>query len=188
MAESTAIASLVRMSLPERILVRSASWDDVDSLVAFSAAMAFETEGRRLDLARLREGTLSLLAAPEHGLFMVAELPESGRHRLVGQLMITYEWSDWRNGLFWWVQSVYVDPVWRRRGVFRTMHDQVVVKAKADPRVCGIRLYVERDNRTAQTVYRRVGLAPSVYAVYEQDFVLASHSSPSQNKLGEEVS
>jgi GNAT superfamily N-acetyltransferase len=167
------------MSILERILVRSAYWDDVDSLVAFSAAMALETEGRRLDLARLREGTLSLLAAPEHGSFMVAELPESGRHRLVGQLMITYEWSDWRNGLFWWVQSVYVDPVWRRRGVFRAMHDQVMAKAKADPRVCGIRLYVERDNRTAQTVYQRVGLTPSVYAVYEQDFVLVPQAKPS---------
>jgi GNAT superfamily N-acetyltransferase len=188
MAEITAIARLVLMSLPERILVRSASWDDVDSLVAFSAAMALETEGRRLDLARLREGTLSLLAAPEHGFFMVAELAEAGLHRLVGQLMITYEWSDWRNGLFWWVQSVYVDPVWRRRGVYRAMHDHIVTKAKADPRVCGIRLYVERDNHTAQTVYQRVGLTPSVYAVYEQDFVLASDSAPSQNKLGEEVS
>ena len=179
MVERTAIASLVRMSLSERILVRSASWDDVDSLVAFSAAMAIETEGRRLDLARLREGTLSLLAAPEHGFFMVAELSEADRHRLVGQLMITYEWSDWRNGLFWWVQSVYVDPVWRRRGVFRALHDHIVAKAKADPRVCGIRLYVERDNRTAQTVYQRVGLAPSVYAVYEQDFVLVPGTKPS---------
>ncbi len=179
MAEGAAIASLVQMSLPQRILVRSAYWDDVDSLVAFSAAMALETEGRRLDLVRLREGTLSLLAAPEHGFFLVAELRETGRPRLVGQLMITYEWSDWRNGMFWWVQSVYVDPAWRRRGVFRAMHDHIVAKAKADPRVCGIRLYVERDNRAAQTVYQRVGLAPSVYAVYEQDFVLVPETKPS---------
>jgi len=170
------------MPLPDQILIRPARREDMDSIVAFSAAMALETEGRRLDRARLREGTLSILAAPERGFFMVAELPEAGRHRLVGQLMITFEWSDWRNAVFWWVQSVYVAPAWRRQGVYRTMHDHIVAKAKADPQVCGIRLYVERDNLTAQTVYQCVGLAPSVYAVYEQDFVLVRHLSPSQNK------
>jgi ribosomal protein S18 acetylase RimI-like enzyme len=96
--------------------------------------------------------------------------------------MITYEWSDWRNGVFWWIQSVYVDPAWRRQGVFRRMHDAIVGQAKADPRVCGIRLYVEQDNRTAQTVYQRVGLSPSAYAVYEKDFVLAP-ASPAEDSL-----
>lgn len=171
--------SISPMALPDRILVRSACWNDLEALVAFSAAMALETEGRRLDLARLREGTRSLLAAPDQGFFMVAELPEPGCPHLIGQLMITFEWSDWRNGVFWWVQSVYVDPAWRRRGVFRTMHQHVLDKAKADTRVCGIRLYVERDNRAAQAVYQRVGLAPSAYAVYEQDFVLVPETKPS---------
>lgn len=170
------------MSLPDRIIVRPARQEDADTIVAFSAAMALETEGRRLDQARLREGTLSLLAAPERGFFMVAELSEGDRHRLVGQLMVTFEWSDWRNAVFWWVQSVYVAPAWRRQGVYRTMHDHIVAQAKADPQVCGIRLYVEQKNRTAQAVYQRVGLAPSAYAVYEQDFVLVRHVSPSQNK------
>jgi len=145
----------------------------VESLVAFSAAMAWETEQRRLDEARLREGTLSLLRTPSLGFFMVAEVRDSDRPRLIGQLMITYEWSDWRNAVFWWIQSVYVATPWRRQGVFRRMHDVIVGQAKADPRVCGIRLYVEQDNRTAQTVYQRVGLSRSAYAVYEQDFVLA---------------
>lgn len=145
----------------------------MESLVSFSAAMALETEGRQLDRTRLREGTRSLLAHPEHGFFLVAQSPETAGVQLIGQLMVTFEWSDWRNGTFWWVQSVYVDPAWRRRGVYRTMHDHVVASAKADPQVCGIRLYVERDNRMAQTVYQRVGLLPSVYTVYEQDFVLA---------------
>jgi GNAT superfamily N-acetyltransferase len=113
---------------------------------------------------------------------MVAELPEASRHRLVGQLMITFEWSDWRNGVFWWVQSVYVAPAWRRQGVYRAMHDHIIAKAKAEPQVCGIRLYVEQENRTAHIVYERVGLAPSGYRVYEQDFVLARHASPSQGK------
>ena len=104
---------------------------------------------------------------------MVGEIRDGEQRRLIGQLMITYEWSDWRNGVFWWIQSVYVALPWRRQGVFRRMHDVIVGQAKADPRVCGIRLYVEQDNRTAQTVYQRVGLSPSAYAVFEQDFVLA---------------
>ena len=164
------------MSLPNQLIIRAANLDDVGSIITFSAAMARETENRRLDEARLREGTLSLLNTPSYGFFMVAELRDGDQRKLIGQLMITYEWSDWRNGVFWWIQSVYVDPAWRRQGVFRRMHDVIVGQAKEDPRVCGIRLYVEQDNRTAQTVYQRVGLSPSAYAVYEQDFVLARAS------------
>ena len=161
------------MSLPNQLIIRAANLDDADSIITFSAAMALETENRRLDEARLREGTLSLLNAPSYGFFIVTELRDEEQRRLIGQLMITYEWSDWRNAVFWWIQSVYVATPWRRQGVFRRMHDVIVGQAKADPRVCGIRLYVEQDNRTAQTVYQRVGLSRSAYAVYEQDFVLA---------------
>jgi ribosomal protein S18 acetylase RimI-like enzyme len=160
------------MDLAHQLTIRPALIDDVDAIVSFSAAMAWETEQRRLDEARLREGTLSLLNTPSLGFFMVAETRESERPLLVGQLMITYEWSDWRNGAFWWIQSVYIDPVWRRRGVFRRMHDAVMASAKAATNVCGVRLYVEQDNQTAQTVYRRLGLSLSSYKVYEQDFVL----------------
>lgn len=160
------------MALPAPILVRQADHADVNTLVGFSAAMAEETEGRRLDRGRLRDGTIALLNAPERGFFIVAEIPDRDRPRLVGQLMVTFEWSDWRNGVFWWVQSVYVEPASRRQGVYRTLHAAVVAKATADPQVCGIRLYVERNNHEAQTVYQRVGLVPSGYTVYEQDFVL----------------
>ena len=156
----------------EELTVRRAGTDDVEALVAFSSAMAWETEHRRLDGLRLREGTQELLSTPSLGFFMVTEVRESERCQVVGQLMITYEWSDWRNGVFWWIQSVYVDPAWRRRGVFRRMHETVLSLAKADPKVCGIRLYVEQDNHAAQTVYQRLGLSPSPYKVYEQDFVL----------------
>jgi GNAT superfamily N-acetyltransferase len=160
------------MPLPAPILVRPADHGDVNTLVGFSAAMAEETEKRRLDRGRLRDGTVALLDAPERGFFIVAEIPDKGRPRLVGQLMVTFEWSDWRNGVFWWVQSVYVEPASRRQGVYRTLHAAIVEKATANPHVCGIRLYVERNNHEAQTVYQRVGLAPSGYTVYEQDFVL----------------
>jgi GNAT superfamily N-acetyltransferase len=161
------------MPSPNHLIIRAANLEDLQSIITFSAAMAHETENRRLDEARLREGTLSLLTTPSYGFFTVAELREGERRQLIGQLMITYEWSDWRNGVFWWIQSVYVDPAWRRRGVFRRMHNEVVVQARADPKVCGIRLYVEQENHTAEAVYQRVGLARSAYRVYENDFVLA---------------
>jgi len=159
---------------PEHILVRPAGYADVDALTEFSAALAQETEGRRLHRQRLREGSLAVLDSPERGFYMVAELHTRDLPRIVGQLMVTFEWSDWRNGLFWWVQSVYVDPAWRRQGVYRTMYETLLARAKADPQVCGIRLYVERHNHIAQTVYQRVGLSPSGYSVFEQDFVLTN--------------
>lgn len=154
------------------IIIRPACPEDVDIIVMFNAAMALETERRRLDLATLRKGTLAFLGNPQYGFYIVAELPENRNNKVAGQLMITYEWSDWRNAVFWWVQSVYVAPDKRRQGIFRAMHDHINMQAKADPRVCGIRLYVERENHRAQTVYQRVGLTPSVYTVFEQDFVL----------------
>ncbi|WHZ27395.1 MAG: Acetyltransferase, GNAT family [Nitrospira sp.] len=156
----------------EGIAIRPARQDDVDTIVMFNAAMALETENRRLDLATLHKGTLAFLGSPEYGFYILAELPKDKSSKPVGQLMITYEWSDWRNGTFWWIQSVYVVPDRRGLGVFRAMHDYIFAKAKTDPSVCGIRLYVEQDNRGAQTVYQRVGLRPSCYTIYEQDFVL----------------
>ena len=161
------------MTLPAHIVVRQAGYADIDALIEFSAAMAQETEGRRLDRDRLRNGTRAVLDTPERGFFIVAEVLDRDRARLAGQLMVTFEWSDWRNGVFWWVQSVYVAKAWRRQGIYRAMHAAIVARATADPQVCGIRLYVEQNNHGAQAVYRGVGLAPSGYVVYEQDFVLA---------------
>ncbi len=158
------------MTIQQEWTIRVGRLDDIERLVAFSQAMALETEGRQLDADRLQRGTRALLNSTVHGFFMVAEQPQTSR--VVGQLMITYEWSDWRNATFWWIQSVYVEPNWRRQGVFRTLHAAVVERAKADPDVCGVRLYVESDNRAAKDVYRRVGLKPSAYSVFETDFVL----------------
>lgn len=166
------------MPVLDHLNVRLAMLEDATMIASFSAAMALETEGRNLDRDRLYDGTIALLKYPDRGFFMVAELEQADNRRLLGQLMVTYEWSDWRNGAFWWIQSVYVDPAWRRKGVYRRLHDTVVAIGKADKRMCGIRLYVARDNRVAQTVYRRVGLAPSMYDVYEDDFVLRHHGQP----------
>ncbi|MCP9439059.1 MAG: GNAT family N-acetyltransferase [Nitrospira sp.] len=139
--------------------------------------MARETEGRQLDETRLRKGIHAVLSDPRRGSFIIAEAQERSRRRIVGQLMLTSEWSDWRNGMFLWVQSVYVDPAWRRQGIYRALYRHVLEKAKRDPTTCGIRLYVARDNRTARTVYRRVGLSTTRYIVYEQDFVLESQTN-----------
>ena len=160
------------MPLPREIIVRPARLDDVESIVGFSAAMALETEGRRLNRAQLREGTLSLFTTPAYGFFMVAEWPHAEQPQLVGQLMITYEWSDWRNAVFWWIQSVYVHTEWRRRGVFTRMHQAVLQEARARTDVCGVRLYVDKDNPTAHSTYERLGMTRSPYQIYESDFVL----------------
>jgi GNAT superfamily N-acetyltransferase len=156
----------------EEIHIRPASINDTDTIVKFNAAIALETENRHLDQIRLRKGIAALLTSSEYGFYIIAEHPNMDGPKPVGQLMVTFEWSDWRNGIFWWVQSVYVVPERRREGIFRAMHDHIAAKAKADPRICGIRLYVERENHRAQSVYQHVGLFPSVYTVYEQDFVL----------------
>ena len=160
----------------DHLKIRRATLEDAATIASFSAAMALETEGRHLDLERLHKGTITLLKSTDRGIFMVAELEQAGDRQLLGQLMITYEWSDWRNGVFWWIQSVYVDPAWRRQSVFRRMHQIVMATAKTNPKVCGVRLYVEENNRVAQAVYRKVGLTPSSYAIFETDFVLARHN------------
>lgn len=164
------------MSPPEpvkdRLLIRPARPDDVEVLVGFSAAMALETEGRQLDRDRLRQGTRAVFDSPVRGFYIVAEWPDPAGVKVVGQLLITFEWSDWRNATFWWIQSVYVDPAWRRKGIYRAMHRYVLSQAHARPDVCGLRLYVEGENQEAQTVYQRVGLMPSGYQVFENDFVL----------------
>jgi GNAT superfamily N-acetyltransferase len=157
--------------------IRPATTDDVQTIVDFNAAMALETEQRILDRDRLREGAHAVLTNHQYGFYIMAEIQDKTTRTPVGQLMITFEWSDWRNGVFWWLQSVYVTPEWRRRGVYRAMHEHIAAQAKADPQVCGIRLYVEQQNRSAQIVYQRVGLNPSAYTVYEQDFILA-HQRP----------
>lgn len=135
--------------------------------------MALETEGRALDPERLARGVGRVLASPDRGCYFVAELGP----RVVGALLVTTEWSDWRDGWFWWIQSVYVEPAARRSGVYRALHEHVVCAARAAPDVCGVRLYVDRENRSAQTVYQRLGMQRARYEFFEVDFV-APHGSP----------
>lgn len=154
----------------EDFVIRPAGPEDVETLVRFSTAMAWETEQRRLDAGRLRQGTLAVFEQADRGTYYVAEHRDT--HVVVGQCLITYEWSDWRNAQFWWIQSVYVDPQWRRRGVYRRLHDAITRKAHATPGVCGLRLYVEQENRAAQSAYEAMDLHRAKYDIWEVDFVL----------------
>jgi ribosomal protein S18 acetylase RimI-like enzyme len=152
------------MSHTDLVLVRRAQPGDADAIAAFNSAMALETEGRALVPERIGAGVRRLLSDPALGFYAVAE--HGGR--VVGCLMVTNEWSDWRNGLFWWIQSVYVVAEWRRRGVYRGLYDFVRDLAARDPAICGFRLYVEHDNAVAQQTYASLGMTPTGYLLFEE--------------------
>ena len=148
--------------------VRPASSMDLDVLVEFNAALARETEDRQLDLERLRAGVKAQLTDAARGHYYLLEVDGE----VLGGLAVTREWSDWRHGWFWWIQSVYVRSSARRRGVYRALHASVREAALAAGDVCGLRLYVERENGAAQHTYAAVGMQEAVYALWEEDFVL----------------
>jgi GNAT superfamily N-acetyltransferase len=147
------------------IAVRPATPADIDTLVAGNVAMALEAEHKKLDPATVQRGVKAVFDEPARGRYFVAEIAG----KVVGQAMYTYEWSDWRNGTFWWLQSVYVAPVARRTGVFREIYGFIERLAKDTPGVCGLRLYVELDNERAQQTYARCGMVDAGYVVMEVD-------------------
>jgi GNAT superfamily N-acetyltransferase len=150
--------------MKDEIIVRAAGDSDINALIAFNQAMALETEGKQLDTAILSAGVSAVFADEKKGFYVVAESGEE----IVGGLMITYEWSDWRNAWFWWIQSVYILPEARGRRIYSQLYDFVRAKAAAEGKVCGFRLYVETENLHAQQVYEKVGMESSHYLMYEQ--------------------
>jgi ribosomal protein S18 acetylase RimI-like enzyme len=146
------------------MIFRFAAQDDAAVLAEFNAAMALETEGKELLPEVIGTGVRSLLGRPGSGFYVVAE--DTGQ--VVGSLLVTKEWSDWRNGDFWWIQSVYVRPAWRRQGVYKRLYRHVQELAAKDPAVCGFRLYVERENKQAQRTYRALGMKETRYLVFEE--------------------
>jgi GNAT superfamily N-acetyltransferase len=148
------------------LTIRNATADDAKVIAEFNIAMALESEGLELDPAVVRRGVEHAIAHPDQGRYFVAE----SDGRVVGQLMITCEWSDWRAGAFWWVQSVYVHPDFRSRGVFGRLYRHVESIARQDGDICGIRLYVDRDNRRAASTYEKLGLTATNYLMYEIDW------------------
>lgn len=139
--------------------IRRATPADAATVADFNARLAWESEHKRLDPAVLAAGVAAVLADPAKGFYTVAE--RAGE--VVGQVLVTYEWTDWRNGWYWWVQSVYVRADARRGGVFRALYRHLEAVAQADPTVIGLRLYVERENTPAQAVYRSLGMEEEPY-------------------------
>jgi GNAT superfamily N-acetyltransferase len=142
---------------------RDADPDDAEAIIEFQIAMARETEELGLDRNILTRGVEAVFADASKGRYFVAE--HDGR--VVGSLLITYEWSDWRNGLVWWIQSVFVIPEFRRRGVYAGLYSHVKTMVDADAAIRGIRLYVDTRNIAAQQVYARLGMHGEHYKVFE---------------------
>lgn len=145
------------------VRIREATSEDRDRIVLFNFAMARETEGRKLDRGLLRRGVEAMLGDRAKGRYFVAEL----EGEVVGQLAVTTEWSDWRNGAVWWLQSVYVSRPHRGKGVYAALHRHVRRLARAE-KVAGLRLYVERDNELARRAYQALGMRESGYVMLEE--------------------
>lgn len=147
--------------------VRAATRADLALLVDYNAAMAWETEHKRLDRDVLTRGIGAVFDDPRRGFYLVAELSSAP----VGALLVTCEWSDWRCGDWWWIQSVYVAEPHRRTGVFRQLYGAVETRARATAGVIGLRLYVEWENQRAQQTYTSLGMTQAHYHMYQRSFV-----------------
>lgn len=145
------------------ITIRDAVLDDAPTIVEFNQKMARETEQRELSAETLTRGVSAVLKDPSKGRYFVAV--ESGE--LIGQTMITYEWSDWRNGTFWWIQSVYVREDKRGAGVFSALYKHIDQLARKQGGVCGLRLYAEEDNARAERTYLKLGMTRTSYRLFE---------------------
>jgi ribosomal protein S18 acetylase RimI-like enzyme len=152
--------------MQNEIRVRHAEPSDAPIIVEFNQRMAEETEGKRLKTEILSAGVVAVFADKQRGFYVVAETEFK---EVVGCLMVTNEWSDWRNALFWWIQSVYVRADYRGTGVYRKLYERIKEMAAANETpVCGIRLYVEKENEVAQKVYEKLGMEECVYKMYEE--------------------
>ena len=144
--------------------IRRAVLSDSKALAEFNTNMARETEGIELIPSVIGSGVKAMIENPQMGFYLVVE--DEGK--IQASLMVTTEWSDWRNGLFWWIQSVYVNRQYRRQGLYRKLYEHVKSLAEAENHVCGFRLYVEHDNHIAQNTYRTLGMDETSYKMYEE--------------------
>jgi ribosomal protein S18 acetylase RimI-like enzyme len=145
------------------IKIRKAALADLSVIADFNVRLAQESEDLALDPARVEAGVGAILTDPAKGIYYVAEAAGA----VAGQLMITYEWSDWRNGNIWWIQSVYVKPEFRRAGVFRALFHHLLALAKSQKDVCNLRLYVHSENARASQSYERLGMTRTKYEVFD---------------------
>lgn len=156
------------------IAIRDANLSDLPLIVDFNFLLADESEGKQLDRAVLTRGVQRALASPEMCRYFMAEV----NGEVAGQTMITFELTDWRDGVLWWLQSVYVRPEFRKLGVFKSLYQHIATLAKQSVDVRGLRLYVEQANARAQRVYEQMGMQPGGYLVYEQDWSLVKSNVP----------
>lgn len=154
--------------------IRKARQTDCAIIADFNSRLAWETEKLRLDPQTIQRGVRAVLKDARKGTYFVAEY----EGEVVGQLLITYEWSDWRNGNFWWIQSVYVAAEHRHAGVFRALFAQIQKLAEKRRDVCGLRLYVEKNNDRAQRTYAKLGMTKTPYEVFETDLRRKSKLAP----------
>ena len=159
--------------MPEWV-IRAATVDDLPTIADFNRRLAAETEQTTLDRETLARGVRALLSDRTRGAYFVA----CSGGDVIGQIMHTHEWSDWRNGDIWWIQSVYVHPAHRRRGVFRSLYQHLTTLAAADPGVVGVRLYVAHDNHAAQATYEGLGMRLAGYHVLQDLFGQPDHVRP----------
>ena len=148
------------------INIRVSTINDAETIIRFQNEMAMETEKKTLNEELIKPGVKSVLTSGNKGFYLVAEVDKS----IVGSLLITYEWSDWRNAWYWWIQSVYVEKNWRRKGVYSLLHNEVISRCKKSKESCGVRLYVDKENKIAQEVYRKLGMFENNYLLYETNF------------------
>ena len=153
-----------------RLRIRPAAASDADLLARWAQAMALETEHRQLDATTVQAGVVAGIADPARARYFIAMHGRETMGNAVGTLMLTHEWSDWRNGDWWWIQSVYVAPQARRQGVFAALYQHVEQLARQTPGVIGLRLYVERDNAAAQQTYAALGMTDAGYRIFESHF------------------
>jgi GNAT superfamily N-acetyltransferase len=150
------------------VKIRLATARDAEQIARFNQAMALETENKVLDWATISAGVERMVASPELGFYLVTE--KSNETGISGCLGVTFEWSDWRNGLFWWIQSVYIAPDFRAQGVFSSMYQEVTRLAHLEPDVIGVRLYAEQDNQRALSTYFKLGMIETDYRLLEALF------------------
>lgn len=144
-------------------LIRRASPDDSMIISGFQKKLAYETENISLDPCTVEKGVRAVFSDPAKGCYYIAEIGDI----IAGSLLTTYEWSDWRNGHIIWIQSVYVLPLYRNKGVFRRLYSHIKQIVVNNPDYMGIRLYVDKTNRTALEVYRQIGMNDEHYQMFE---------------------
>ena len=146
------------------MIIRRALAQDAAELAEFNTNTAYETEGIELIPEVISAGVKAIINNPQMGFYLVVELDNG----IQASLMVTTEWSDWRNGIFWWLQSVDVRTQYRRQGLYRELYLRVKELAEQEPAVCGFRLYVDRENTRAQKTYQSLGMVETKYKMFEE--------------------